>query len=98
MNIPDCNFSVYSVNISLYFLSFFPTSLPPPPNPSPLKKKKNYIMMIDCYRKKDSINQIYQKPIRVETCNAHARRLNIHFAKNHIWKHEEFVRECFIPK
>ncbi len=22
--------------------------------------------------------------------------LNIHFAKYHIWKHEEFVRECFI--
>jgi len=35
-----------------------------------------------------------QKPIRVETCNACAQRLNIHFAKYHIWKHEEFVREC----
>ncbi len=39
---------------------------------------------------------VHQKPIRVETCNAHAQRLNIHFAKYHIWKHKEFVRECFI--
>ncbi len=39
---------------------------------------------------------VNQKPIRVETCNARAQRLNIRFAKYHIWKHKEFVRECFI--
>ncbi len=39
---------------------------------------------------------LHQKPIRVETCNARAQSLNNYFAKYHIWKHEEFVRECFI--
>ncbi len=37
-----------------------------------------------------------QKPIRVETCNARAQRLNIHFAIHFSWKHEKFVHECFI--